>query len=296
MKVGVHLGHSFFYSRFFSSWMLDGWRSNMFIFDTIFSVYLFRMGLLFIKNCIRIRRPIWFINLNHYISPIVARYAYLCGESFSVYRWINGALTNFRSIVGWGSLLYDLASKGLYDFRHSDRKRLSGLIGFLFYRKRLPGTLFLPAVKDCEIAADEFASANIPTVGIVDSNVLSWTVTIPIPGNDDSFECINFYCYLVSKLIISKKMHHMFHTWDDQLTENKKRKNLRAKKIKKKNLYYFYWINKYNVNVNNIDDNLNLIIEFLKNDNIVIKRTYTEYESLFRSFVKTDMVFKWKGF
>jgi len=54
-----------------------------------------------------------------------------------------------------------------------DRKRLSSLIGFLFYRKRIPGTLFLPSVKDCEIAGDEFASANIPTVGVVDSNVSS---------------------------------------------------------------------------------------------------------------------------
>jgi len=69
--------------------------------------------------------------------------------------------------------LHDLALKGIYDFRHLDRKRLSSLIGFLFYRKRIPGTLFLPSVKDCEIVGDEFASANIPTIGVVDSNVSS---------------------------------------------------------------------------------------------------------------------------
>lgn len=266
----------------------------MFVFDTLFSVYLFKMGLFYIDSCVKIRRPIWFINLNLYISPIVARYAYLCGESFSVYRWINGALTNFRSIVGWGTLLYDLAAKGIYDFRHSDRKRLSGLIGFLFYRKRLPGTLFLPAVKDCEIAADEFAAANIPTVGVVDSNVLSWTVSMPIPGNDDSFQCINFYCYLVSKLIISKKFQFICFNWHKQIRDEARKKWRR--RVVKRNLYYSYWINKYNVNYHNVYDNIKDITEFLSNENITIKRSYTPYESLFRNFVKTDVVFKWKGF
>jgi len=103
-------------------------------------------------------------------------------------------------------LLHDLAAKGIYDFRHSDRKRLSSLIGFLFYRKRLPGTLILPSVKDCEMVSDEFMTASIPTIGIVDSNALSWAVTIPIPGNDDSYQCINFYCFIFSRLIISNKV------------------------------------------------------------------------------------------
>ena len=261
----------------------------MFIFDTIFSIYLFRIGILYISKCVKFRRPIWFINLNSYIAPIVARYAYICGESFSVYRWINGALTNFRSIVGWGALLHDLAVKGIYDFRHLDRKRLSGLIGFLFYRKRLPGTLFLPSVKDCEVAADEFASANLPTIGIVDSNVLSWTVTIPIPGNDDSFQCINFYCFLISKLIISKKFYFFHYMWKKKLKDEKNQK-----KVIKRDLYYSYWIDKYNTNVNNFNSNLDLLMSFLNNKNIIVKRSITEYESLFRSFVKTDMIFKWK--
>jgi len=272
--------------------MLYGWRQNMFIFETVFSVYLLRIGLSFIDKCVQIRRPVWFVNLNSFISPIVARYAYICGESFSVYRWINGALTNFRSIIGWGALLHDLASKGIYEFRHSDRKRLSGLIGFLFYRKRLPGALFLPSVRDCEIAADEFASANIPTVGIVDSNVLSWTVTVPVPGNDDSFQCINFYCYLVSKLIISKKFYFFHYLWKKKIKDERKKK----KKAVKKNFYYSYWINKYYTNVNKLDDNLESIVSLLKNNDIVVKRSITEYESLFRSFVKTDMIFSWKNF
>jgi len=51
----------------------------MFIFETVFSVYLLRIGLSFIDKCVQIRRPVWFVNLNSFISPIVARYAYICG-------------------------------------------------------------------------------------------------------------------------------------------------------------------------------------------------------------------------
>jgi 16S rRNA C1402 (ribose-2'-O) methylase RsmI len=117
-------------------------------------------------------------------------------------------------------------------------------------------------------------------------------VTIPIPGNDDSFQCINFYCYLVSKLIISKKFYFFHYRWKKQLKEERKRK----RKVVKKNLYYSYWINKYYTNVNKLDDNLKSIVSILKNTDIVVKRSITEYESLFRSFVKTDMVFTWKNF
>lgn len=268
--------------------MLYGWRANIFIFDTIYSVYLFRIGVSLVRKCVRLRRPIWFVNLNVYISPIVARYANICGESFSVYRWINGALTNFRSIVGWGALLHDLASKGLYDFRHSDRKRLSSLMGFLFYRKRLPGTLFLPSIKDCESVSDEFASANVPTIGIVDSNMLSWMVTIPIPGNDDSFQCINFYCFLFSKLIMSNKIFFLLK-WNIGL-------KIKEVKSKKRKLYLFYLFNKYKYNFNAFEDNVDSIFKVFKNKDIFWKRTLTEYESLLRNFVKNDIIFRWKGF
>jgi ribosomal protein S2 len=61
----------------------------------------------------------------------------------------------------------------LYNFTHHDRKDLSSLIGYIFYRKRIPGTIFLPSVKDCEIIGDEFAAANIPSIGVIDSNSLS---------------------------------------------------------------------------------------------------------------------------
>jgi len=266
--------------------MLYGYRNNTFIFNTMYSLYLLRIGFNFLKKCIKNYRPIWFVNLNPYISPVIARYAYSIGESFSIYRWVNGTLTNFRSVTGWGTLLYKLALKNLYNFTHHDRKDLSGLIGYIFYRKRIPGALFLPSVKDCEIVSDEFAAANIPSIGIVDSNTLSWTVNIPIPGNDDSFQCINFYCLLISKQILSSKIRYLSF-WD--IVASKKTRSL------KKRIYMLYLVNKYKFKVSHFDDNLNLMINVLKNSKFTWKRPLTKYEALFRSFVKNDIIFRWKN-
>jgi len=286
IKIGAHLGHSFLNSKFLSSWMLYGWRLDIFVFDTIYSLYLFRIGISFVKKCIINYRPIWFVNLNPYLAPVIARYTYGCGESFSIYRWVNGALTNFRSVIGWGTLLYRLAGKNIYNFSHHDRKDLSSLIGFIFNKKRLPGTLFLPSVKNCEIASDEFASANIPTIGVVDSNALSWAVTVPIPGNDDSFQCINFYCQLFAKIILAKKLRFLVQ-WDEEYS-------IRSLKLKRR-LYLLYLINKYHYKLHNFDENLHLILNVLKNSKFFWKRSLTRYESIFKSFVQSDIIFKWKN-
>ena len=287
IKIGVHLGHSFLNSKFFSSWMLYGWRDTRFIFDTVYSIYSLRMGLLFVRKSVLKFRPIWFVNLNPYLSPIVARYTYSCGESFSIYRWVNGTLTNFRSVTGWGTLLYRLASENKYNFTHHDRKDLSSLIGFIFNRRRLPGALFLPSVKNCEIVSDEFSAANIATIGVVDSNALSWTVTIPIAGNDDSYQCINFYCFLFSKQIMVAKLAFMKY-WHILY--------MLKRRYYKKRYYIMYLFNKFKFNISNFEENHNIMLNILKNTRFFWKRPLTQHEALFKSFVKDDVIFRWKDY
>jgi 16S rRNA C1402 (ribose-2'-O) methylase RsmI len=91
---------------------------------------------------------------------------------------------------------------------------------------------------------------------------------------------------------MSKKFLFFHYLWKKRIKEERKRK----RKVIKRNLYHSYWINKYYTNVNRLDDNLKSIINLLNNRDIVVRRSITEYESLFRSYVKTDMIFKWKNF
>jgi len=53
--------------------------------------------------------------------------------------------------------------------------------------------------------AKETISLGIPCIGIVDSNTYTHVVSIALPGNDDSVECLVFYNEFISKFILLKK-------------------------------------------------------------------------------------------
>jgi hypothetical protein len=131
-------------------------------------------------------------------------------------------------------------------------------------------------------------SASIPTIGIVDSNTLSWSVTVPIPGNDDSLECINFYCFLFSKIILATKSAFLV-SWDRLYRVSRRRRRITRK------LYLFFLINKYRHKINSIEYNIEEFSKIFKNKTFYLKRYLTKYEMLFRSFVKNDIILKWKS-
>jgi ribosomal protein S2 len=94
--------------------------------------------------------------------------------------------------------------------RFKDKKRMTRFFGLINHRKRLPGAGFAPTVLNNLAAVEEFLAARLPCVGIVDSNVPSTNIMIPVPGNDDSAICINFYCYILSRSLLSGKLNFVF--------------------------------------------------------------------------------------
>jgi ribosomal protein S2 len=54
-------------------------------------------------------------------------------------------------------------------------------------------------------AVKEALALSIPSMGIVDSNTLTQTIILAIPGNDESGDCLVFYNDLVSNMILRKK-------------------------------------------------------------------------------------------
>lgn len=47
--------------------------------------------------------------------------------------------------------------------------------------------------------------ANIPTIGVVDSDCNPNLIMYPIPGNDDSPSAVEFYCDLFKKVVLKAK-------------------------------------------------------------------------------------------
>lgn len=203
---GVHIGHDITNYIFLSSWIFLGWYKNIFIINLYKTFLNLRFSVSLFNKCAMKRRPVIFVCIRSIFGPLVARYGFICGEVFNIYWWIFGTLTNFYRILGWNLLLVRLMMTDKYKLRFRDKKRLASFFGLVIHRRRLPAAGFVASVLDNLGPVDEFLAARLPCVGIVDSNVPSWNILMPIPGNDDSSICVNFYCYLLSRSLLAGKV------------------------------------------------------------------------------------------
>jgi small subunit ribosomal protein S2 len=223
IQIGVYLGHNKKQSKFLCAWMFSTWRKGTFIINLVKTVQMFKIALRTVLHAAKKRRPIWYVSLHPQFGAMVAKYGYICGEAFNVYWWIDGSLTNFKSIVGWHELLLRLLNQDRYKLRHIDRKKLVGYIGLLTHRRRMPAAGFVPNVLESNNPSEEFTTCKIPNIGVVDSNVGSWNVLIPIAGNDDSVMCINYYCYMITRSILAGKINYVDNWRFGLIREDKKR-------------------------------------------------------------------------
>lgn len=203
---GVHIGHDMTNYMFLSSWIFLGWHNKIFIINLYKTFLNLRFAVsLFNKSALK-RRPVIFVCLRSVFGPLVARYGFVSGEIFNIYWWVFGTLTNFRHIIGWNQLIIRLMMRNRHKLRFRDKKKLASFFGLINHRIRPPSAGFVPSVLDNLGPVDEFLAAKLPCVGIVDSNVPSWDILMPVPGNDDSAICVNFYCYLVTRSLLAGKL------------------------------------------------------------------------------------------
>lgn len=205
-NIGIHLGHTLELSKFLSYWVYGGWRYNLFIINLVKTRVILRTMIETIQGAVDNYKPIWFINLDKRRGTFINKYAVLVGEPYNSYYWICGSLTNYQSIFNWYDILYWLVNTKKFRMRHRDKLKLLGYFGFLNHRWRFPGMGFISSTIASWQAVSEFWTIAIPCAAVVDSNTLSWNVSLPIAGNDDSLVCLNYYCYLVSLNTLYAKM------------------------------------------------------------------------------------------
>lgn len=242
--LGVQIGHESKTVFFLSSWMFYRWYKDIFLMDLQKTVLGLRSAVAVFYRYAKFNRPLWFVCIRSRFGPMVARYAYVTGELFNIYWWINGSVTNFYRVLGWSQVIVRLMMANIHDLRFRDKKRLARFIGLVNHRKRLPGAGFVPTLIDNIAPADEFQKARLQSVGIIDSNVSSTSSMIPIPGNDDSIVCINFYCYILSRAALAGKIDFIF-LWNWQIRMRKKRKIIKKFRDLRQFIYLYNNLYKY---------------------------------------------------
>jgi len=75
----------------------------------------------------------------------------------------------------------------------------------LLSRDTWPRVVFVSSVMSSYWPVREALSLGIPCFGVVDTNTLCNFITLPLPANDESLQCLVFYNDSVSNFILVKK-------------------------------------------------------------------------------------------
>jgi len=219
VRVGMHVGHTIRSSIFLAYWMFGGERYSMFIIDLIKSKLLLRRVIEYVIKTVYQLMPFWFINTSLGFGEHIYKYALLCGEPFCIYKWTNGCITNVEVLSSWNWILLDLLNTNKYKLRFRDKKQILNFTGFWYNRWKEPGLGFISRPAESYHILQEFDSKQIDYLLIIDSNVNSKGYLFPIPGNDDSILCLNFYCFFFAFIVIKTKILHFSkfeeHVYDD---------------------------------------------------------------------------------
>lgn len=207
VNYGVHIGHKFENTSLYSAWMVYGVRQQIVIINLFKFVYMFKVGFNSLEHIIRFFGPIWFINLDSFSDRYVRTPAQDCGEMWVTKFWINGMVSNYASVFNSfrNSFRRSKIAKRGYDRKFDDLFR-----HWTYSRYSWPRVLFISNITRSYSACREGISLGVPCLGIVDTNTKSNSVSVAIPGNDESMLSIVFYNYLVSAYIMIKKFCAIF--------------------------------------------------------------------------------------
>lgn len=118
---------------------------------------------------------ILFVSTHPQFEELTQRTARECGEYFVTRRWRGGTLTNPMMLTGM--------------------TKVADLMVFLH----------LPSLGRNTLAVKEAAQANVPSIGVVDSDCNPNLIMYPIPGNDDSPSAVELYCNLFKTAVLRAK-------------------------------------------------------------------------------------------
>jgi len=110
-------------------------------------------------------------------------------HGFIAYKWINGIFTNY---IFYRKLMDYIVSVHEQFLNSRDKKYLKYLEG-VQQRNYFPHPDLAILFGYNEDAAKEFRQLSIPVVGVLDSNAEKEAYVYGIPGNDDSFEVLQFF-------------------------------------------------------------------------------------------------------
>ena len=163
--------------------------------------------------------------------------AELSGQFYINKRWLGGTLTNFETLkvsIDRMKKIQKVRERFALDrYSKKEMSRIEKEYSKMeeFFRgikdmKDMPSALFIVDIKKEKIALNEAKKLGIPVVALVDTNCDPGPVDYPIPANDDSARCIQFFAGLAGEAC--KKGCEQ---WETSLREKRELGQKKGKKL-----------------------------------------------------------------
>lgn len=216
LEAGVQFGHkkSAVHPGMFR--YIFGVRNNVHIIDVTHTEKKLKEALDFLGNLAKEGRTILFVGTKVPVRNLIKAVAEETGMPYVNIRWFGGTITNWDTISQRVQYMKELRQKikSKEAEKYTKHERLlmqrelekleENLLGIQDLEK-LPDALFIVDLKQEHLAAKEALMKQIPSVGIVDTNVNPADVTYPIPANDDSVAALELILNQVRDTILKSK-------------------------------------------------------------------------------------------
>lgn len=202
LTYSVHVGHNVSNTLMYSAWFVSAFRQSTAIINLFKTILMFRITFLLLSNIISYQGPIWFINIDKSVDRYVKFSALSCGEFSVTQKWINGSISNYPNVL---NLFRNIKRSSNFILSNKQKRTQSALKHWMLTRHSWPRVIFSSNLKTSYAPIKEATSLKIPSISIVDTDGWSQVVSLPIPGNDESLNCVVFYNDLVCNFILYKK-------------------------------------------------------------------------------------------
>src|SRR5690606_35412654 len=220
LEAGVHFGHQTRYWNPKMSQYIFGHRNKIHIVNLEKTVAHFLEAQKFARQIASRGGNILFVGTKRAAREIIAEEAARCGMPFVDSRWLDGMMTNFKSVKTSIKRLKDMEAaiadgskermskkEGLMFDREMDK--LNKSIGGIKDMNTLPDALFIIDVGYHKIAIQEARTLGIPVIAVVDTNHSPNGVEYVIPGNDDSAKAIALYAKGISDAVLEGREQNL---------------------------------------------------------------------------------------
>ena len=178
-SYNLHLGHSLISTLLLAAWSLFGFRRNIWFINLLKTVYLLRVALKLISFVVSNYFPIWFIHLNKFLKSYIDSLALRACEFSCTSLWIRGMLSNFKQVIHTYTIL---STKFVSKLTQKLKKFRFNFRNFFVSRFMWPRCLFILSAFANKSILREAYNFRVPCLAIVDTNVSSQGLSLPLPG------------------------------------------------------------------------------------------------------------------